>query len=129
MPFPYSLGNETVVNELRRGYPGDENERRTLRLLHVATREVEMLPLEAPGARVHQRLPWSPDGRLLIDRVSDTGIERWVYVSIAAPAPAAPVWQDRRDSRIYPSYAAQWQPTASALSSLPTPPSGTTLRA
>jgi len=38
--FPSYLGDETIASELRRGYPGDENERRTLHLLDVATRQL-----------------------------------------------------------------------------------------
>ena len=38
VPFPSYLGDETTVNELRRGYPGDENERRSLGLSSPAIR-------------------------------------------------------------------------------------------
>lgn len=37
----FSLGPETVVNEVRRGYPGDENERRSLALLRLDTKTLE----------------------------------------------------------------------------------------
>ena len=108
VPFPYYLGAETIVNELRRGYPGDENERRSLGLLRVDTRQVRMVPLEQPGARGISDYQWSASGRLLVDQVSDTGAERWLYVvDAAAPTPKL-VWHDRRDSRIYPAYVARW---------------------
>src|SRR5918993_1714534 len=84
VPFPYYLGAETTVNELRRGYPGDENERRSLGLLRVDTRQVHMIPLEQPGARGISDYQWSAQGRLLVDQVSDTGAERWLYVVDAA---------------------------------------------
>ena len=108
VPFPSYLGGETVVSELRRGYPGDENERRTLSLLRVGARALEPIALEAPGRRGISDFQWSPTGRLLIDQVSDTGAERWLYV--VAPGTATPtlVWHDRRDSRIYPAYVARW---------------------
>ncbi len=80
VPFPYYLGAETTVNELRRGYPGDENERRSLGLLRVETRQVQMIPLEQPGARGISDYQWSSSGRLLVDQVSDTGAERWLFV-------------------------------------------------
>ncbi|MEZ5419600.1 MAG: DPP IV N-terminal domain-containing protein [Vicinamibacterales bacterium] len=108
VPFPSYLAAETVENRLRRGYPGDENERRTLHVVALATKEVTDLALPEPGRRAVSDYAWSPSGRLLIDHVSDSGAERWVYV--ADPATAAPrlVWHDRRDTRIYPGYAARW---------------------
>jgi dipeptidyl-peptidase-4 len=108
VPFPFYLGAETTINELRRGYPGDENERRSLGLLQVETRRVALLPLEQPGARGISDYQWSAHGRLLVDQVSDTGAERWLYVVDAAAAVPRLVWHDRRDSRIYPSYVARW---------------------
>ncbi len=44
VPFPSYLGKETTPNELRRGYPGDENERRTLHVVDVITRAVLARP-------------------------------------------------------------------------------------
>ena len=108
VPFPYYLGAETTVNELRRGYPGDENERRSLGLLRIESRQVQMLPLEQPGARGISDYQWSPTGRLLVDQVSDTGAERWLFVVDVASATPKLVWHDRRDSRIYPAYVARW---------------------
>ncbi len=108
VPFPSYLGPETVVSELRRGYPGDENERRTLSRLRLDTRVIEPIALDAPGRRGISDFQWSPSGRLLIDQVSDTGAERWLFV--VEPNGVAPrlVWHDRRDSRIYPAYVARW---------------------
>ncbi len=110
VPFPSYLGDETIASELRRGYPGDENERRTLHLLDVATRQLRAITLEAPGHRAVSDFQWAPDGRLLIDRVSDSGIDRWL--SVLDPGAANPrlVWHDQRDTRIYPSYSARWHP-------------------
>jgi dipeptidyl-peptidase-4 len=108
VPFPSYLAAETVENRLRRGYPGDENERRTLHVLTLATRAVTDLALPEPGRRAVSDYAWSPSGRLLVDHVSDTGAERWLYV--VEPGTTAPrvVWHDRRDSRIYPAYVARW---------------------
>jgi dipeptidyl-peptidase 4 len=108
VPFPSYLGKETVVSELRRGYPGDENERRTLHLVTIATKAVRDLRLPEPGRRAVSDFSWSPSGRLLVDHVSDTGAERWLYVADAATAALRQVWHDRRDSRIYPAYVARW---------------------
>jgi dipeptidyl-peptidase-4 len=110
VPFPSFLGTETIVSELRRGYPGDENERRTLHLLDVATRQLRPIALEAPGYRAISDFQWAPDGRLLIDRVSDTGTDRWL--SVLDPGESVPrsVWHDHRATRIYPDYSARWHP-------------------
>jgi dipeptidyl-peptidase 4 len=110
VPFPSYLGDETIVNEVRRGYPGDENERRTVHLLDVSTRQVRTIPLEEPGFRAVSDFQWAPDGRLLIDRVSDTGTDRWLSVlDMGASAPRL-LWHDHRATRIYPSYSARWHP-------------------
>lgn len=110
VPFPSYLGPETVVNELRRGYPGDENERRYLSLLDVANKVLRSIPLEAPGYRAISDYSWSRDGRLLIDQVADSGTERWLWVVEPGATTPRLVWHDRRDTRIYPAYVARWHP-------------------
>lgn len=110
VPFPSYLGDETMVSELRRGYPGDENERRTLHLLDVTTRQVRTISLDDPGYRAVSDFQWAPDGRLLIDRVSDTGTDRWLSVLDAGATAPRQVWHDHRATRIYPSYSARWHP-------------------
>jgi dipeptidyl-peptidase-4 len=110
VPFPSYLGEETVVSELRRGYPGDENERRTLHLLDVETRTTRPIPLQDPGHRAVSDFAWSRDGRLLIDHVSDTGTHRWLYVVDAGSTTPRLVWSDYGETRIYPSYTARWHP-------------------
>ncbi len=110
VPFPSYLGDETVVSELRRGYPGDENERRTLHLVDVGTRQVRAIPLDEPGYRGVSDFQWSTDGRLIIDRVSDTGTDRWLSVLDAGATTPRLLWHDHRPTRIYPSYSARWHP-------------------
>lgn len=110
VPFPSYLGEETVVSELRRGYPGDENERRTVQVLDLASRRVADLDLPEPGRRGVSDFSWSSSGRLLVDHVSDTGAERWLYVVAPGEARLRLVWHDRRDTRIYPAYVARWHP-------------------
>jgi dipeptidyl-peptidase-4 len=110
VPFPSYLGDETVVNELRRGYPGDENERRTLALVDAGTGSITPLALDAPGARGISDFSWSAGGRLLIDQVSDTGTDRWLWVVDATSPTPRPVWHDNRPTRIYPAYVARWHP-------------------
>jgi dipeptidyl-peptidase 4 len=110
--FPSHLGrgtsNEIVASELRRGYPGDENERRTIHVVDVKTRVITDLGLPEPGRRAVSDFSWSPSGRLLVDHVSDTGAERWLYVVEPGTTRLGLVWHDRRDTRIYPAYVARW---------------------
>ncbi|HTM34246.1 MAG TPA: prolyl oligopeptidase family serine peptidase [Vicinamibacterales bacterium] len=112
VPFPSYLGAETVESELRRGYPGDENERRSLALVDIETRQVRTIPLPEPGARAISDYQWSSQGQLLVDHVSDTGAERWLYVVNGTSGEPRLVWHDRRDTRIYPAYVARWMPDA-----------------
>jgi dipeptidyl-peptidase-4 len=108
--FPWFLGGDTGPNILRRGYPGDENERRTLALLDVSTRRLQPLPLPAPGARAISDYEWSSTGRLMIDQVSDTGTDRWFWVLEPGATTPREVWHDQRDTRIYPAYVSRWHP-------------------
>jgi dipeptidyl-peptidase 4 len=107
VPFPSYLADETAANELRRGYPGDENERRSLALVRVDTKALEPIALEEPGYRGISDFEWAPDGRLLIDQVSDTGVDRWLWILEKTTTPRL-VWRDSRDTRIYPAYVARW---------------------
>jgi dipeptidyl-peptidase-4 len=109
VPFPSYLGDETVVSELRRGYPGDENERRSLALLDLDSKRLEPIAFEEPGRRSISDFQWSASGQLLIDQVSDTGIDRWLWVVGNDTRPRL-VWRDSRPSRIYPAYVARWHP-------------------
>jgi dipeptidyl-peptidase-4 len=108
VPFPSYLGSETVVSELRRGYPGDENERRSLGVVGVDDGTIRMLPLDEPGRRSISDFAWSPRGQLLVDQVSDTGTDRWLFVVDGADAAPRLVWHDQRQTRIYPAYQARW---------------------
>ena len=110
VPFPYYLGPETGVNELRRGYPGDENERRSIGIVDLRSKGVRMIPLDAPGYRAISDSQWSRAGRLFIDQVSDTGAERWLWILDGPAAPPRLAWHDRRDTRIYSAYVARWHP-------------------
>jgi dipeptidyl-peptidase-4 len=111
VPFPSYLdfvSGETVASELRRGYPGDENERRTLHVVDVRTRAVTDLGLPESGHRAVSDFSWSPSGRLLVDHVADTGAERWLYVVEPRQSRLRLVWHDQRETRIYPAYVARW---------------------
>jgi dipeptidyl-peptidase-4 len=110
VPFPYYLGEETLANPVRRGYPGDPNEHRTVGLLRVETGELDLLDLPDPTSTRVVDFSWSPDGRLLVDRESDTAEERWLHVVDADSGELRELWHDRRETRVYTAIASAWHP-------------------
>lgn len=110
VPFPNYLGDETEPNFVRRGYPGDPNERRTIGLLQVDSKELRLLDLPDPTETRIADFSWSKDGRLLIDRESDTAVDRWLHVLDPANGDLRELWHDRRDTRIYTTVGSAWHP-------------------
>ena len=110
VPFPYYLGDETTMNRLRRGYPGDANSLRTVALLDVASSELKVLDLpDATETRIVD-FTWSEGGRLLIDRESDTATDRWLHSVDPTDAELEEIWHDQRESRVYTSIGSAWHP-------------------
>lgn len=107
VPFPYYLGAETQINELRRSYPGDTNESRQVALVDVATGTLTPLPFDSPTAVQIANFAWSPQGTLMVDRESDDATQRWVHVVRPGQAPQL-VYRDERTSRIYTEIASAW---------------------
>lgn len=107
VPFPYYLGAETQINELRRSYPGDANESRTLALVDVASGTMTPLPFDDPTAVQFLNYAWSPQGLLMVDRESDDATQRWVHVVRPGEVPRL-VYRDARASRIYTEHASVW---------------------
>jgi dipeptidyl-peptidase-4 len=60
-------------------------------------------------------LAWSPDGRLLIDRESDTAVERWLHVFDPATEELATWYHDVRDTRVYTAIGSAWHPDGEHL--------------
>jgi dipeptidyl-peptidase-4 len=116
VPFPYYLGDETQPNELRRSYPGDTNEVRTIALIDVVTRTLTDVPLPETTERAIVNFEWSARGVLMIDRETDDAVERTIHL-VTAEQPTAPrlIWRDRRDSRIYNAIASAWNADGSAV--------------
>lgn len=110
VPFPHYLGEETDPNFVRRSYPGDDNSARRVGLLDVESGELELLDLPDPTAVRVVGFHWSPDGRLLIDRESDTAVERWLHVLDPRTGELRELWHDARESRVYTSIDAGWHP-------------------
>ncbi|MFL3051699.1 MAG: hypothetical protein ACJZ15_00735 [Candidatus Neomarinimicrobiota bacterium] len=59
VPFPHYLGKETIANNVRRGYPGDPNEYRTIGFLSVESGDLNLLDLPSPTANRIAGFSWS----------------------------------------------------------------------
>jgi dipeptidyl-peptidase-4 len=110
VPFPYYLGEETVVNNLRRGYPGDPNEHRAVGFYRVSSGELTLLDLPDPTATKVVDFSWSSAGMLLVDRESDTAVDRWLHIADPASSTVEQIWHDRRESRVYTAVGSAWHP-------------------
>jgi dipeptidyl-peptidase-4 len=109
-PIPYYLTSDAILNELRRGAPGDVNEVRTVGILEVATRDLRLLDLPNPtGSRI-LGFSWSPRGPLLVDRESDNSIDRTLTLFDPLTRSLRDVWSDHGESRIYNNVASAWHP-------------------
>jgi len=108
VPVPYYLGDETQPNMIRRGYPGDPNEYRTLGFVDVKSGELRLLKLPDPTANRIVDFSWSARGALLLDRESDTAVERWLDIVDASSGQVQQIWHDRRETRVYNSVASAW---------------------
>lgn len=110
VPFPNYLGDETNPNLVRRSYPGDPNESRMVGLLQVDSGELKLLDLPDPDATRVVDFSWSAGGRLLLDRESDTAVDRWLHVLEPATGDLRELWHDHRETRVYTTAGSQWHP-------------------
>lgn len=108
VPFPDYLAEETEPNPVRRSYPGEPNERRTVGFLSVDSGELTLLDLPDPTANRVVDFTWSPDGRLLLDRESDTAIDRWLHVIDPDTQELHELWHDHRETRVYTLAGSAW---------------------
>ena len=107
VPFPSYLGSETQTILMRRPYPGDLNETRTIGLIDMQSARLEPVLLPDPTRMLVVNLAWSPTSGLLIDRMSDDNTVREVYVVTPSASPRL-VWRDQRKTRIYTEAASAW---------------------
>ena len=108
VPFPYYLGKETIANNIRRGYPGDPNEYRTIGFFNVESGDLNLLDLPSPTANRIVGFSWSPDGTLLLDQESDSATDRWLHTVDPTDGRLKEIWYDRRETRVYTSIASAW---------------------
>lgn len=107
--FPYYLGDTAMMHVLRRSFPGERNEERTVHLLDVATHRLTPVALDGSDERRVVDFAWSPSGDLMIDRESDDAVHRWIHVVTPGAVPRL-VWHDQRETRIYNDVASTWHP-------------------
>lgn len=108
VPFPYYLGKETIANNIRRGYPGDPNEYRTIGFFSVENGDLKLLDLPSPTANRIVGFSWSPNGKLLLDQESDSAMDRWLHTVDPMDGRLKEIWHDHRETRIYTSIASAW---------------------
>jgi len=108
VPFPHYLGKETVANDIRRGYPGDPNEYRTIGFYSLESKKLKLLNLPNPTTNRVAGFSWSSNGILLVDHESDTAIDRWLYTVDPNNGRVQEIWHDHRETRIYTSVASAW---------------------
>ena len=108
VPFPYYLGKETLENNIRRGYPGDPNEYRTIGLFKVENSDLKLLDLPGPTVNRVVGFSWSPNGKLLLDQESDLATDRWLFTIDPTNGRLQKIWHDYRETRIYTSIASAW---------------------
>lgn len=109
-PIPYYLTPDAILNELRRGAPGDINETRAIGILEISTRNLRLLDLpNATSSRI-LGFSWSPRGPLLIDRESDNSVDRTLTLYDPQNRALHDVWSDHGESRIYNNIASAWHP-------------------
>ena len=108
VPFPYYLGKETLENNIRRGYPGDPNEYRTIGLFKVENGDLKLLDLPGPTVNRVAGFSWSPNGKLLLDQESDSATDRWLFTIDPIDGRLQKIWHDYRETRIYTSIASAW---------------------
>ncbi|HUJ28907.1 MAG TPA: DPP IV N-terminal domain-containing protein, partial [Myxococcales bacterium] len=107
-PIPWYLTDDAILNYLRRGAPGDVNERRTIGLCDVASGELKLLDLpNQTGMRI-VNFGWSRDGALMIDRETDDSVDRSIVLTDARGTAPREIWHDHGENRIYNEVASVW---------------------
>jgi dipeptidyl-peptidase-4 len=114
-PIPHYLGPEALLNELRRGAPGDVNERRSVGLVDLEKRTLTLLPLPEPERWRIVWFGWSRAGALVIDRETDDAVDRVISVLPRPGAPLRELWRDHGPSRIYNDIASALGPGGDSL--------------
>ncbi|WP_376690678.1 prolyl oligopeptidase family serine peptidase [Wenzhouxiangella sp. EGI_FJ10409] len=110
VPIPAWLhGEEPLLHEVRRAYPGDRDERQRVGVYDTSDGSLKWLELGDPTSRIFYEIAWSPTAsELLVHQGADVAEERWIHVADAASGKVRTVWHDRRPKRVYPIFRAVW---------------------
>ena len=116
VPFPYYLGEETSMNVLRRGYPGDSDELRAVAIYSIEEGTIRFIELPQATSRGILDYSWSPDSsQLLIDQDSDVAVDRWLYVVSSEDLTFRELWHDQGERRGYPVFSSFWRADGSGV--------------
>ena len=114
--IPNYLSEETQVNPLRRDFPGENDQVRTVAVYSVSDARLWTVPLPDNTDRRITSYSWSPDGtRLLIDQSSEDAVDRWLNTVTVQDRSVGVLWQDRRDDRTTMYWAAEWRSDGQAV--------------
>lgn len=114
-PIPHYLTDDAILNQLRRGAPGDVNEMRTVGLLNLETHALKLLPLANPTGWRVVGFGWSSRGELMIDRETDDSVDRSIVVTDAQGSAPREIWRDHGEHRIYNDIASTWSPDGKSI--------------
>ncbi|MBE3088090.1 MAG: S9 family peptidase, partial [Chloroflexi bacterium] len=109
--IPNYLTEETTVNAVRRGYPGEDDQAREVSILSVEQgRIVRKVALEDSTGRRFTDLSWSPDGKhLLVDQYSPDALHRWISIANPDNGSVRELWRDPTPSRrVTQFWNAEW---------------------
>jgi dipeptidyl-peptidase-4 len=111
VPIPAWLhGEEPILHEVRRAYPGDRDERQRVGIFDTRDQELRWLDTGPVEQRLIYELSWSPSGSsLLIHQGADVAETRWIHVADAATGEVRTVHVDQRPNRVYPPFRAVWE--------------------
>ena len=109
-PIPDYLRPDATLARIRRGAPGEVNDLRTVALLEVPTRKLQLLALPEPTRWHIVSLAFSSRGQLLVDRETDDSVDRAVHLADPLTGALTEVWSDHRPTRIYTRVASAWHP-------------------
>ncbi len=109
--IPDYLGEETVMPQVRRAFPGEPSESRRVGLVDVAGGAVRWLDLGGAATDVLHGLAWSPDGQRVAIDVSDVFVkDRRLLVVEAGSTLARTLVREREPQNVSAEWQMAWTP-------------------
>jgi dipeptidyl-peptidase-4 len=114
--FNYLADPPTAIT-LRRSYPGDNEEVRSLGIYDTRGGGLRWIDLDGTRDRWIGSYRWSPDGTaLLVDQHSEDAVDRWLYIVAASPSvPPRELLHERRDTRVSWHWTSTWRSDGKAV--------------